>query len=303
MKKGTKMARTITIISALLVTAVFLYTCQKKETSQPLDKDGMERDFAKERLYGKWIVYAEDDPSSLLFFISDEFTLTDSQGDSQNYSYSVSSFSDFDHKHIFINGTLPEEFQEFEYRIRQAGNYEIGVLFALELLDGGEPPVRKIFVKENDSYIIPKGTVFSLSEDTIEENDTDIYHIDDALGCLYWLGRTYEEIGISENELNTYGDLDFTSFLFAETVEGSCHSADTIYDISLYSYDLDMERCSEGFSKLYGEPETGEEPYAAVNGGAVYWERFDADPYYIHISQGSENDWIQIRFKLKDSPH
>ena len=147
------------------------------------------------------------------------------------------------------------------------------------------------------------------AEDTdVIDNEPEIIEIGDIRNAFSWVGAPFSETGLPEEYRNVTG-IKYTGTLFGAPANGSiyCSVYDkkdrTIAEITVYveNEDLAMTDCIEELKKLYGEPvNTGEEPYAEVNGGSVYWERYDDGDRSVQISTGENNSWYEVecRFKL-----
>ena len=134
-----------------------------------------------------------------------------------------------------------------------------------------------------------------------------ILYIDDLHSTFSWVSKPFAETGIPE-EYRNVTSVKLKGNFFGAPADGSLYTSPyddkgrTIAEINIYIYndDLSWENCVAKLHELYGEPvNTGEEPYAEVNGGSVYWEYYDDGERSVTISTGSENNWYQIECRYK----
>lgn len=142
------------------------------------------------------------------------------------------------------------------------------------------------------------------------EGEVDGLYAEDLLLLLPYLGRMPEDVGIPDAcvrypyEGATYYSITVDGYLFGRHAYGAIDSGvvnepedRTMDAVRLYSYDLDYETLAGGLKALYGEPfDTGDEPYAAANGGAVHWERYRTAYGVICLDMGSVRDFMIIEF-------
>lgn len=155
----------------------------------------------------------------------------------------------------------------------------------------------------------PAGTPSELPPPPSSQTGTAaVYHVPDLLTAFGWCGRPAEDLGVHHSYIGDY-DIRIDGKLFGGAADGSAYfevplTEEKIVDsINLYVYndDLSAEECLNQLGELFGPSvEQGEEPYAASNGGAVYWEIFDTGIGEVHFAMGSENDWYSLIYSLKE---
>ena len=119
-------------------------------------------------------------------------------------------------------------------------------------------------------------------------------------------GKTIAELGYTEEDLggSLYLVLD-CGFLGKRQIVNAYTESWNDYRISELSFTAKrpMAAAEEYFTELYGEPyETGEEPYAASNGGVVYWSDYWTGEGIIHLSAGEESDFYSFSYRPAEKP-
>ena len=142
-----------------------------------------------------------------------------------------------------------------------------------------------------------------------QNEEAKVYTFENVLDCAEFLGRDMNSLGVDEKYFSesVYEKLDFTGNFFGVKADGTMFFSDegengekvpTTAYISLRS--LDYDTAVENLKTIYGEPtNSGEEPFARANGGAVLWTDFESEKYNIKLSSASERDYIELDVKLK----
>lgn len=133
----------------------------------------------------------------------------------------------------------------------------------------------------------------------------EYYRFEDVFDALDLLGKQRDETGVNETyftERNGFLVLEFDAVLFGTFCYGTVFfagenkRADTVF---VHAKELSFLACREQLQKCFGTPTSAwEEPYVAVNGGAVSACEFAVDGYQIRLSHASERNYIDLEFRL-----
>ena len=86
-----------------------------------------------------------------------------------------------------------------------------------------------------------------------------------------------------------------TAYFSAEGENGE-NITDRIY---IHSYEFDFDSCKEALTALYGAPVSEwEEPFVRVKGGAVSNAVFQKGNIQLHLSWGSEREFVELEFSF-----
>ena len=141
----------------------------------------------------------------------------------------------------------------------------------------------------------------SKSEINENNNSSDMINLENALN---WSGQNKNDIDELSGKLEA--SIEIKGKFYGVPANGnvyfSIYNKDVISEVILYvkNDDLSFFECSDKFKELYGLPVTGQEPYVAINGGVVSWERFNNDNTIILLSKGENYDFYSISSKMKN---
>lgn len=131
--------------------------------------------------------------------------------------------------------------------------------------------------------------------------------VGDLLQCVYMFGKTPEQVGITEDKFTgsrAMRQVILDGELFGGPEYGQIilfGSEEVIRSLWIHVAGKDMMRCVQELTKAFGPAiEQGEEPYAAVNGGAVTWFDFDSPLAEIRFSNASAKTYMSIDMKWKN---
>lgn len=122
--------------------------------------------------------------------------------------------------------------------------------------------------------------------------------------ALRWPGKNRKEIKAIQGQSGSSAEI--TGEFYGAPANGSAYfsvyNGDVVKEVILYVQedDFSFSGCSAKMKELYGEPETGEEPYVEVNGGVRTWERFDDGDVVITLSKGGKHSFYSVSSRMKN---
>ena len=134
--------------------------------------------------------------------------------------------------------------------------------------------------------------------------------VEDLLQTFDWMAKTPEELGIDDKYIDSM-NIAVEGKLFAVPAYGDIYFDPTrqmesiINEVVLYISDEDLSfyDCLDLLKEKYGKAYlSGEEPYVAVNGGAVNWYRYYTGKGVVHISKGQNNNFYVLRYNDSEEP-
>ena len=147
----------------------------------------------------------------------------------------------------------------------------------------------------------------SVSGKTEEPSPCLAYRYADILSAADLLGKSVQSSGVNAKyftEKAGYTTLEFEGPLCGKAANGTAffsaegENGEQITDrVYIHSYEYDFETCKEALTALYGAPvQEWEEPFVRVKGGAVSNAVFDKGDMRLHLSQGSEREYVELEF-------
>lgn len=284
------------LIVCILVSMIcyFAYTTFFSKDATVEDKTE-NKDWEQQELYGSWTgmdgSYLEIDENTIVLTTSEQ---------TYQIPYSVDDTSDIKIK-LKVNN--PYEF--FIYTKENA-----------HVLSG--------FVEdENENYVIENE--FVLNQDNVDlygfESEykkryeqsmfaSQIYSVEDAMKTLSFLGKTKSDLKIENKYIDSNGNfysINMTSSLFGVSCRGVIYSEVDgnkdienliIDEVDLYSSDS-YDSIYSQFKEMYSLKEEGQEAYAVSDEGSVLWSTFEDSKYTIHLTHGTETNYVMVQMKRK----
>ncbi|MCF0135555.1 MAG: hypothetical protein HUJ69_03935 [Lachnospiraceae bacterium] len=138
---------------------------------------------------------------------------------------------------------------------------------------------------------------------------SDGFPVEDLLTAWQYLGQTPGEIGIPLELIREYVSwseayldgpilwtLDYGIIHFTPAQQNASPVATSIW---LHVKEVPYADILAALTDSFGEPVAeGQEPYAEINGGAVFWHDFETENLRIRLSQASEREYLEITFEL-----
>ena len=154
-----------------------------------------------------------------------------------------------------------------------------------------------------------QGDGSSVLPETEEPSPCLAYRYGDILSAADLLGKSVQTSGVNENyftEKVGYPVLEFEGTLCGKAAGGTAYfsaegeNGENITDrIYIHSYEFDFDSCKEALTALYGAPVSEwEEPFVRVKGGAVSNAVFQKGNIQLHLSWGSEREFVELEFSL-----
>ena len=142
-----------------------------------------------------------------------------------------------------------------------------------------------------------------------ESEEAGKYRYTDILTAADLLGKSVQTSGVNENyftEKVGYPVLEFEGTLCGKAAGGTAYfsaegkNGENITDrIYIHSYEFDFDSCKEALTALYGAPVSEwEEPFVRVKGGAVSNAVFQKGNIQLHLSWGSEREFVELEFSF-----
>ena len=263
------------------------------------DQDALNAEFLEDILLGEWTEVGSDSPWTVTFG-KKSVTWTDEKGTGETHDYSLSLGFNNRMRYIYLSGSL-RDFMEFIYTGKVIDGNKVRVMFAADEPTGTtEKDIIKAFVKNEDLDLIPEGySVDYYTDNDVEYKAPDlkeVYFVEEGMDIAGWLGKTHEEAGISEEYVEN-GSISFSGYIMGYKMTGRAYERDGgIADVSVYSYDADLDEMNLKLTEEYGEPETFDNPYVAGEGATMGWT-YSGDGYTLSISAYSELPYISISFR------
>ena len=140
-----------------------------------------------------------------------------------------------------------------------------------------------------------------------ESEEAGKYRYTDILTAADLLGKSVQTSGVNENyftEKVGYPVLEFEGLLCGKSASGTAffsaegENGENITDkVYIHSYEYDFDACKEALTVIYGAPVSEwEEPFVRVKGGAVSNAVFQKGNIQLHLSQGSEREFVELEF-------
>ena len=145
-------------------------------------------------------------------------------------------------------------------------------------------------------------------DSTIEQKEKLL--VEDLLQTFDWMSKTPEDLGIDDKYIDSM-NIAVEGNLFGAPVYGDIYFDPTrqmesiLDEVVLYISDNDLSffDCLNHLKERYGKAYlSGEEPYVAVNGGAVNWYRYYTGKGIVHISKGQNNNFYVLRYCDSEEP-
>ena len=271
------------------------------EEQVTFDTDELKTIFG-ELIVGEWVCLDSDDYQD--FTVTEtEISWTDRDGERETHDYRLSPYAFTDKVcGISMSGSF-KEYIELEYREKTISGNAVRMLIGTSQPPGSSTvDTICVLVKKEDADLLPEGY-----ESERHKDDSYVYRsavrerkllfLEDVLDAGAWVGKNVSDLGIDQVYIDgSDSKLDFSGFLFGAKASGRVYETDGIYDVSVYTYDLSFDECTDRLTGMYGEPEMNETPYVAGDGStltAVY----DAGDCHVYVSTYSEKAYLEITFR------
>ncbi len=126
-----------------------------------------------------------------------------------------------------------------------------------------------------------------------------------------WIGKTPEEIGIGQESIDRYGNVEFACDLFGHTVNGTAYLStdwsdpnrkERVSRIWLTDDVPYMANTEAALLDRYGEPYMlDEEPYAEANGGVTFYRYTWTGAGVIVLKNGQKNTFYEFSYSIPDA--